>query len=636
MRSWVPLGTVDSGVLAKVDPAGLVQLTGSEWSLDWWIRAEDRWHHPSMEVAVSQSAEDATPVVVTAVRVPGGEVVNRCAAAQVRAGAWSGAAPVVEVTNDSSVPVALVLALRPYRLDARGGISSVELLAVDDPRGDGSDDPGSSGGPASREGVVIRVDGTDVLLVDRRPVRVAHGTPADVASAFATGSDDKLEGAAEHLVARRWDATPGENLEVAFVFPLAHTATVTAAVSPWDQPMAAGTGGRSAFNRVPFGRVRPTEPTVPLGLPELSSVTRGWALHSADDVELTWVVDAAGQFANWSAGMLRVAGPDAVTAALDPARSDQARSATADLETLCRALGSLPGGELHLAVASTLIRAQRFSGRVEPHRAQDATLALVWVVGPLLWGDQATRHAEELVGPVAKALRWLERTAADGGTPIEGPHRPADTAEALRRVAVGLSVVGQPDLAEHAIALAAGLQEVATGITEEASGGVAGSVHASAGSDHPVEDPARALLGDLAVVMPGARSHRRDDDGASASGAVAGFDVVEVAGLRNRLLTSVVSDVPQGPSLFGLWRAEWDGRPLEVHRMPTAWGQLSAAVRWHGRSPALLWDLQPWLGSTDRAGTAPVVSAPGLCPRWNATGWSGEVLLDDAPGGGRV
>ncbi|MCZ7629725.1 MAG: hypothetical protein M5U19_12045 [Microthrixaceae bacterium] len=356
----------------------------------------------------------------------------------------------VEVTNDSAVPVALVLALRPYRLDARGRISSVELLAADGPRDRVVDDAAPSGAAASREGIVIRVDEADVLLVDRRPVRVAHGTPVDVASALATGSDDKLEGAAEHLVARRWDATPGEDLEVAFVFPLAHTATLTAALSPVDQPVAAATGGGSAFNRAPFNRApfnraRSAEPTPPLVLPALSSVARGWALHSADDVELTWVVDAAGKVVNWSAGMLRVAGPDAVTAALDPTGSDRARSAAMELESICRALSSLPAGELHLAVASALVRAQRFSGRVEPRRGQDATSPSCGVAGPLLWCDQALRHAEEMAGPVAKALRWLERNGADGGAPVEGPRRSSAAAEALRRVAVGLSVVGQPD-----------------------------------------------------------------------------------------------------------------------------------------------------------------------------------------------
>ncbi len=84
-RRWTPLGTVDSGTIAEIDPAGMVHLSGRDWSLDWWVRAEDRWHHPSMESGTAQSAEEAGPVLRTAVRVPGGEVIQLCAAAQVGA-----------------------------------------------------------------------------------------------------------------------------------------------------------------------------------------------------------------------------------------------------------------------------------------------------------------------------------------------------------------------------------------------------------------------------------------------------------------------------------------------------------------------------------------------------------------------
>jgi hypothetical protein len=592
-----------------VDPAALVQLADRNWSLDWWVRAEDRWHHPSMEAAVSQTADEAAPVLRTAMRVPGGEVLHRCAAAQVRAGAWTGVAAALEVTNNSAVPVALVLVLRPCRLDGRGRISSVEMQSNPGPEEGGVDAAETPDHAVPRDGIVVRVDGIDALLVDKRPARVAHGTRADVASALATGSDDKLEGAAEHLSARRWDATASGDLEVAFVFPLAHTATMQAALLPVDERVG-GVG--------PFKRGRAVEPTVPLGMPELTAVVRGWELHSADDPALRWVVEAAGEFVPWSAGMLKIAGPDAVTRALDPDGIGEARSAVLELATICRALGSLPAGEIHLAVAAALIRAQRFSGRVEPHRGQDATVALAWVVAPVLWGAHGARHADELVGPVAKALRWLERNPAGRDVPRGGPESAFAADEALRRVAVGLFAVGQPDLAEHAISLAAGLQGAAAGVSD-----LDGAQDGSDGAGDPL---ARRLLNDVPAAMPGVR-HRNREEGVAGAGSRSGFDVVELADLRNALLASAVADVPEGPALFGLWSSDWNGRPLEVHRVPTAWGRVSAAVRWHGEKPALLWDVQPWLGVTDGEST-PVISAPGLSPGWAATGWSGEALLD--------
>lgn len=552
-------------------------------------------------------------------RVPGGEVTQRCAAAQVRAGTWSGAGAAVEVTNDSAVPVALVFVLRPYRLDGRGHISSVEMYATSGPQDRAVNISESADSAAPRDGIVVRVDGTDALLFDKRPARVAHGTPAEVASVLAAGSDEKLEGAAEQVSARRWDATGAADLEVAFVFPLSHTTTVEAALAPMDQRVTEKAVGRHRLNLRPFNDGLPAKPTHPIGIPELSSVVRGWELHSAEDPALTWVVEAAGEFIAWTAGMLRVAGPDAVTRALDPAGTGGTRSAVVELVTICRALASLPAGELHLAVAAALIRAQRFSGRVEPHRGQDATVALAWVAAPLLWGTQGARYADELVGPVAKALRWLDRNPADHGLRGGDQDNSFAADEALRRVAVGLSSVGQPDLAGHALALAAN-SLATTAVSTELDGTHGASARGG-------EGPARGLLSDIPEAMPGVR-HRNRNEGADGSAPDPGFDVVELADLRNRLLDSVVADAPVGPALFGLWNADWNGRPLEVHQMPTAWGRVSAAVRWHGKNPALLWDVEPWLGATDGE-SSPVVSAPGLSPRWATTGWSGEALLED-------
>ncbi|MFM7064044.1 MAG: hypothetical protein ACKO04_11215, partial [Actinomycetes bacterium] len=53
-RAWLPVGTVDDGTVAHVDRAGMVQLVGRSWSLDWWVGAEDRWHHPAREAPVRQ------------------------------------------------------------------------------------------------------------------------------------------------------------------------------------------------------------------------------------------------------------------------------------------------------------------------------------------------------------------------------------------------------------------------------------------------------------------------------------------------------------------------------------------------------------------------------------------------------
>ena len=65
----------------------------------------------------------------------------------------------------------------------------------------------------------------------------------------------------------------------------------------------------------------------------------------------------------------------------------------------------------------------------------------------------------------------------------------------------------------------------------------------------------------------------------------------------------------------------WRGRELDVHDAPTRRGSVSYAVRWHGRRPALLWDVP--------AGVE--LRAPGLDPEWSTTEARGEALLAPGP-----
>src|SRR5207237_7872723 len=76
-RNWTTVGNLFSPCAAIVDPRGLVTPGVGGWSLDWWIGAEDRWHLPSREPAVRQSLAGGVPVVEAAVRLPGGDAVQR-------------------------------------------------------------------------------------------------------------------------------------------------------------------------------------------------------------------------------------------------------------------------------------------------------------------------------------------------------------------------------------------------------------------------------------------------------------------------------------------------------------------------------------------------------------------------------
>lgn len=106
-RTATHIGTLGSDARARVDASGRVELPAG-WTLDWWVGAEDRWHLPTHETAVRQSLVGGAPVVETAMRVPGGDIVQRVYAVP-RSDA-AGALVVMEVENGSAVPVAVAFA----------------------------------------------------------------------------------------------------------------------------------------------------------------------------------------------------------------------------------------------------------------------------------------------------------------------------------------------------------------------------------------------------------------------------------------------------------------------------------------------------------------------------------------------
>lgn len=79
----------------------------------------------------------------------------------------------------------------------------------------------------------------------------------------------------------------------------------------------------------------------------------------------------------------------------------------------------------------------------------------------------------------------------------------------------------------------------------------------------------------------------------------------------------VARDADAGVELLPALPPEWLGRDLAAHGVPTAAGQVSFAVRWHGERPALLWEAPEGVR----------LSAPRLDPSWEVAGGSGEALL---------
>ncbi|HEY7105446.1 MAG TPA: hypothetical protein VH986_03500 [Acidimicrobiia bacterium] len=175
------VGSLDGGRLARVDARGTVSPDRAAWDLTWWVGADDRWHVPEHEAAVRQSLLDEMPVVVTAMRVPGGDAVHRV----------YGAAPgeaVVAVENESAAPFVLALVIR--------GASAVEV-----------------------EGAALVVDQRFTLVGARRPSRWAAEVDGTTRQAVVSG--EAREGA---FPSRR---DRGARIVAAFLYPVAHRTIAT-------------------------------------------------------------------------------------------------------------------------------------------------------------------------------------------------------------------------------------------------------------------------------------------------------------------------------------------------------------------------------------------------------------------------
>lgn len=116
-------GVVGGRWRATVTPWGALEPWDGSSTTDWFVAADDRWHRPQHETATRQTKLGGTPVVETRVRIPGGDAVQR-----VYTVADSGGLTIIEVTNESTLPIAVaftgggLLSRRPPSAMAPQGI----------------------------------------------------------------------------------------------------------------------------------------------------------------------------------------------------------------------------------------------------------------------------------------------------------------------------------------------------------------------------------------------------------------------------------------------------------------------------------------------------------------------------------
>ena len=112
------VGTLTTGVTAEVDADGTIHR--GPVRVGWRVRSGNDWLTPGVDVPARRSRPAAAPVVETAVRLPGGDAVQRVFAV----GDGDGDAVVVEVENDSPEAIAV-----GFVVDAAGAVTGDDTRA---------------------------------------------------------------------------------------------------------------------------------------------------------------------------------------------------------------------------------------------------------------------------------------------------------------------------------------------------------------------------------------------------------------------------------------------------------------------------------------------------------------------------
>ncbi len=491
-------------------------------------------------------------------RVPSGDVVQTVYAALVDGRAVA----VIEVENQSPVPVALAIALRPYTLDGDPGALSVQR----------------------RSSTELVADGYRLTLP--RP-----------ANEQAFAGDHDLLATVEAGAALTWPDTPptaaGGSANAVLMVPIPHRTTFRYCLGPADlavsidrlpgpDNVARGwnavveSGGRFDFPDSGLGRLAGIARARLLLLDErppgvdgdVGMVLAGLAESGHADRLGEWLPELVDELSGHGG--------------LSPA--DEAGSARAAMlvDGLARAL--VIGGDRQ-AAEEALPSLLQLTRRIEPRLRRSTRLSRSRVATSSV---ESTRHWCRAATGLAVAVRWL------------GQH---DAADELRR--------RMDELARHATDLLDDGRE--TLITAGGPAATGGRV----GHDELVGWSQQANL-----VR---RWYRPDDSiGSGPFGGLVDAAAFWRAA-RHLLLTERVDLSEPTIELVPDHPTAWRGGSLEVHRAATLHGRLSYAIRWHGPRPALLWDasecrariicpsLDPvWSTSDDRGETLLAGSADGL------------------------
>lgn len=451
------LGIVGSAPVRTVGVRGTLAALGGSHFFDWWVGAEDRWHHASDEPAVRQGLAPDDVTIETRLRVPGGDAVQRLVA--VPDGGTG--VTLAEIENDTPVPFAVALVHEAPTGDVR---------VYDN---------------------VVTVDGRAVLRASRSVARVL------VSHSVRDARADLQAGEAVPPAELDW---PVRGSVVVAIFPLPHTATLRCALSGPDSHVASPPDDLPPIDSVARGWAAHLAGAAHISVPDerlrrvADAARRHLLTGSALDVtQPFWTIDAepwvpavaAAALDSWGHGsaarelLLNASGPDdlAIHATRGPAE------AGALLWAWAERLERVSDPELEVALAPWLEQVAvgliKRPGLFARRRLQPGDVA--WrAIGLAAAGSLLTRLGDDTVGPdIVDALPELV-----GDIDLGAP----SVATALGGARIGTDA---PSLMPHLVD-AFGLPAGANPLSALASAATAtGAIAHGARSQHPA---ASALL----------------------------------------------------------------------------------------------------------------------------------------------
>jgi hypothetical protein len=432
------------------------------------------------------------------------------------------------------------------------------------------------------DGSDVLVDGRVAFVVQKRPSRFAVGS-----AALGDAYDSTVDGSATAVWPAGGVRCEAGRASAALIFPLPHTASLRIAI-----PLGSSAVSMDLARQIDVG-----------ALPDSDRVARGWRAQTARaprfEIPERRVAEATA--AARCHLLMHVAGqdplrwPGVAVDDLDRAESARVLRASVDLQA---ANGSF--GENRI----------------------DATAAWLVALGRHTALSVDSSLADESVAPIAAASHWLHRRQVGSrlrpSTAFFGAGRGAD--------AITARVVGDASSTARALDAATTMLRVVDQSDAAAQVGHHSALLATAMRERdlaPVDD-----LPDLArlrsMLDAGDPTWTWPSEDTSDASAVDGHDPAQTASFLRLVRSLLVVERDDGLSMLPVVPPTWLGQPIEVHDLPTSFGTLSFAVRWHGARPALLWDL-------DATDAAAILTSPGLDPGWSSSEVRGEALLAEPP-----